>query len=105
MADNSSRIPTSEIHTRSTVTPDAIRDLLLGPQTVPPPENSFEPRSVGEARVSMGDPTMVGDRNTSDSRGPAPPAGVGAAGNSVSISRQMWRYSSASCCLSVRVSA
>lgn len=86
MADNSARINRPTV--ASTVTSDAIRDLLLGPQTVPPPENSFEARPVGEARVSMGDHTRV-DHNTTDrdSR-PDPPAGLGAAANSVSTSRQ-----------------
>ena len=90
MADNSAPIPTSEIHSRSTVSSDAIRDLLLGTQTVPPPENSFESRPGGDAaRVTVGDHTLV-DRSASDSRGAAPPGGVGAAANSVSTSRQMY---------------
>ena len=89
MADNSAQIPTSEIHNRPTVTSDAIRDLLLGTQTVPPPpENSFESRPVGDAaRVTPGDQTIV-ERGAPDSRGAAPPGGVGAAANSVSTSRQ-----------------
>ena len=95
MADNSARIPTSEIHSRSTVaTSDAIRDLLLGTQNVPPPDNSFEPRSLADAaHVSMGGHQALVDSATPDPhRGTAPHAGVGAAANSVSTSRQMCQY-------------
>ena len=99
MADNSARMNRPTV--ASTVPSDAIRDLLLGPQTVPPSENAFEPQPVGEARVSMGDHTRVdhGVTTDRDSR-PDPPAGLGAAANSVSTSRQIvavFDYSTLAC--------